>query len=122
MVNIHEATKLVGHCGIYCGSCGMYRGRIYAKMAQEFLEVLHAAGYPDESTINPKGDQPDFDFFEFVKEVQNTLTKKRVEPTVKHFVIKVEEWHAKIGHAPEKEESRFATHVKIPRASTFRGL
>ena len=66
-VEINEAKKLVGYCGIYCGSCGMFRGRIYAKLAQEFLEVIIAAGYPDELTINPNSDKPDFDFNEFLK-------------------------------------------------------
>jgi hypothetical protein len=70
MVDIHEAKKLIGYCGIYCGTCGMYRGRIYAKIAQEFLEIIKAAGYPDELTINPKGVQPDFDFNEFLKGVE----------------------------------------------------
>jgi hypothetical protein len=37
MIDINEAKKLVGYCGIYCGSCGMFRGRIYAKIAQDFL-------------------------------------------------------------------------------------
>ncbi|MCJ7570271.1 MAG: DUF3795 domain-containing protein [Candidatus Thermoplasmatota archaeon] len=48
----------------------MYRGRIYAKIAQEFLEVIKAAGYPDELTINPKSVKPDFDFNEFLKGVK----------------------------------------------------
>jgi len=42
MIAINEAKKLVGYCGIYCGSCGMYRGRIYAKIAQEFWEIIKA--------------------------------------------------------------------------------
>jgi hypothetical protein len=66
-VDIKEAKKLIGYCGIYCGSCGMLRGRIYTKMAQEFLEVIKAASYPDELTINKKSDKPDFDFNEFLK-------------------------------------------------------
>jgi hypothetical protein len=69
-VDISEARKLIGYCGVYCGSCGMYRGRVYAKIAQEFLEVMKAAGYPDELTINPKGVKPDFDFNEFLKGVE----------------------------------------------------
>ena len=70
MVNINEAKKLIGYCGIYCGACGMYRGRIYAKIAQEFLEIIKAAEYPDELTINPKFVKPDFDFNEFLKGVE----------------------------------------------------
>ena len=70
MVDINEAKKLVGYCGIYCGTCGMYRGRIYAKIAQEFLEVIRAAGYPDELTINMTSAPPDFDFNEFLKGVE----------------------------------------------------
>jgi len=70
MIDINEAKKLIGYCGIYCGSCGMYRGRIYAKIAQEFLEVIKAADYPDELTINPKGIKPNFDFSEFLKGIQ----------------------------------------------------
>ncbi len=67
MIDIKEAKKLVGYCGIYCGSCGMFRGRIYSKIAQEFLEIIKAAGYPDELTINPNSDKPDFNFTEFRK-------------------------------------------------------
>jgi hypothetical protein len=67
MVEIKKAKKLIGYCGVYCGTCGMYKGRIYAKIAQEFLEVIKAAGYPEELTINPKGIKPDFDFNEFLK-------------------------------------------------------
>ncbi len=67
MVDLNEAKKMIGYCGIFCGTCGMFRGRIYAKIAQEFLEVIKAAGYPDELTINPKGVKPDFDFNEFLK-------------------------------------------------------
>jgi len=70
MIDINEAKKLIGYSGIYCGVCGMYRGRIYAKIAQDFLEVLKAAGYPDELMINPKGVRPDFDFNEFLKGVE----------------------------------------------------
>ena len=70
MIDINEAKKLIGYCGIYCGTCGMYKGRIYAKIAQEFLEVIKAAGYPEELTINPKGIKPDFDFHEFLKGVE----------------------------------------------------
>jgi hypothetical protein len=67
MIDVQEAKKLVGYCGIYCGSCGMYKGRIYAQLAQELLEILKTAGYPDELTINPKGIQPDFNYHEFLK-------------------------------------------------------
>jgi hypothetical protein len=70
MVDIKEAKKLIGYCGIYCGSCGMFRGRIYAKIARELLEVIKAADYPEELTINPKGITPDFDFNEFLKGVE----------------------------------------------------
>jgi len=70
MVDINEAKKLIGYCGIYCGSCGMFRGRIYSKIAQDFLEVIKAAGYPDEITINQKGVKPDFDFDEFLKGIE----------------------------------------------------
>jgi hypothetical protein len=71
MIDIDEAKELIGYCGIYCGSCGMFRGRIYAKIAQEFLEIIKAAGYPDELTINTKGVKPDFDFKEFLKGVEH---------------------------------------------------
>jgi hypothetical protein len=67
MTGINEAKNLAAYCGIYCGSCGMYRGRIYAKMAREFLEIVNAAGYPDELTINARGDKPDFNYNEFLK-------------------------------------------------------
>ena len=39
-------------------------------MAQDFLEVINAAGYPAELTINPQGVHPDFDFNEFLKGVE----------------------------------------------------
>ena len=48
----------------------MFRGRIYAKIAKDFLEFIKAAGYPDEITINQKGVKPDFDFNEFLKGVE----------------------------------------------------
>ncbi len=66
MVETSEAKKLIGYYGICCGSCGMFRGRIYAMIAQDFLEVLKAAVYPDELTINPKCVKPDFNFKEFL--------------------------------------------------------
>jgi len=87
MVDINDAKELIGYCGIFCGSCGMYRGRIYAKLAQEFLEVINAAGYPDELTINKKGVKPDFDFNEFLKGLEYFSKKESAaycqEPCIK---------------------------------------
>ncbi len=67
MTDINEARILAAYCGIYCGSCGMYRGRIYAGIAGELLEIMKVANYPEELTINPEADKPDFDFGEFMK-------------------------------------------------------
>jgi len=47
MVDINEAERLIGYCGAYCGECGLYKGRIYATVAQEFLEITKAAEYSD---------------------------------------------------------------------------
>jgi len=32
MMDITEAKKLVGYCGIYCGGCGMFKGRIISRL------------------------------------------------------------------------------------------
>lgn len=66
-MNIDDAKKLIGYCGAYCGECGMYRGRIYAMVAREFLEILKASDYPDWL---PKFVKLDFNFEDFLKGVE----------------------------------------------------
>ena len=43
MADIDKQEDLIGFCGAYCGECGMYKGRIYAKVAKDFLEILKAS-------------------------------------------------------------------------------
>jgi len=47
MAGIKRQENLIGFCGAYCGECGMYRGRIYARIAKDFLEILKASDYAD---------------------------------------------------------------------------
>jgi hypothetical protein len=47
MTDIKRQENLIGFCGAYCGECGMYRGRIYARIAKDFLEILRASDYAD---------------------------------------------------------------------------
>ncbi|MCK4251669.1 DUF3795 domain-containing protein [candidate division WOR-3 bacterium] len=75
MVDINEAKKLINYCGGFCGQCGMYKGRIYAKVAQEFLEIVKA-GYSDWL---PKFVKLDFNFNEFLKGVEY-FSKKETGP------------------------------------------
>ncbi|MDH5684027.1 MAG: DUF3795 domain-containing protein [candidate division WOR-3 bacterium] len=64
MLDINEAKKMVGYCGAFCGDCGMYKGRIYAMVAQELLEIIKSAGYSDWL---PKAVQLDFNYDDFIK-------------------------------------------------------
>jgi len=64
MTDINEAKKLIGYCGIYCGKCGMYKGRIIAKVADDLKELIGTHGYPEWV---PKFGGIDFKFAEFQK-------------------------------------------------------
>lgn len=64
MENTTEIKKLVGYCGIYCGGCGMYKGRIIAKVADDLKELIEAHKYPEWV---PKFGGIDFKFGEFQK-------------------------------------------------------
>jgi len=66
MKDIKRASKLVGYCGAYCGECGMYRGRICAKITKDFLEAIKAGDYADWV---PKYVKPDFNFNDFLKDI-----------------------------------------------------
>jgi hypothetical protein len=77
MVDINKAKKLIGYCGEYCGECGMYKGRIYAMVAQEFLEIIKAAGYPDWL---PKVVKLDFNFEEFLKGIEYFSKEDNIGP------------------------------------------
>jgi hypothetical protein len=63
MDNIEPKT-LIAHCGIYCGGCGMYRGRIIARIADDLKKLTEAHRYPEWV---PKFGGIDFDFAEFQK-------------------------------------------------------
>ena len=76
MVDVDESKKLICYCGAYCGECGMYRGRVYAKLAQEFLRIIEASDYPDWL---PKFFKLDFNFDEFLKGVEY-FSKKDTGP------------------------------------------
>lgn len=64
MKDINQAKGLIGYCGIYCGGCGMYRGRIIAKVAQDLKELIEAHKYPEWV---PEFGGIDFKFTEFRK-------------------------------------------------------
>ncbi len=64
MISFLEAKKLIGYCGIYCGGCGMYKGRIIAKVADDLKELIEAHGYP---VWVPEFGGIDFNFMEFQK-------------------------------------------------------
>jgi len=55
---------LVGYCGLYCGECHTYRGRIITTLAVDFKELLEAGDHPDWV---PKFGSIDFDYEEFLK-------------------------------------------------------
>ena len=63
-MDIDEAKKLLGYCGIYCGKCGMYKGRIIAKVADDLKELIETHGYPEWV---PQFGGIDFKFAEFQK-------------------------------------------------------
>lgn len=63
-MNVTELKKLIGYCGIYCGGCGMYNGRIIAMVARDFKELMESYSYPDWV---PKFGGIDFNFEEFQK-------------------------------------------------------
>ena len=75
MADIDEQKDLVGYCGAYCGECGMYKGRIYAKVAKDFLEILRASDYADWL---PKFVKLNFNFNDFMKGVE-FFSKKNAE-------------------------------------------
>ena len=75
MADIDGQKDLVGYCGAYCGECGMYKGRIYAKVAKDFLEILRASDYADWL---PKFVKLNFNFNDFMKGVE-FFSKKNAE-------------------------------------------
>jgi hypothetical protein len=63
-MNLKEAWKLVAHCGLYCGECISYKGRIATMLARELKELIEAADHPDWV---PRFGGTDFDYNEFLK-------------------------------------------------------
>ena len=75
MVPINEAKGLVGYCGIYCGGCGMYKGRTIAMVAKDLKELIESYNYPDWV---PKFGGIDFDFEEFQKGLDYLTREERM--------------------------------------------
>jgi len=64
MIDINEAKNLVTYCGGFCGACGMYKGRIWAMVAQDFKEIIEVTGFAEWV---PKFEKIDFNFSDFLK-------------------------------------------------------
>ncbi len=64
MVDITEAKKLVGYCGIYCGGCGIFKGRIISMVANDLEELIKVWRYAEWV---PKFGSINFNFVEFQK-------------------------------------------------------
>ena len=63
-MDIYEAKKLIGYCGIYCGGCGIFKGRIISMIANDLEELIKAYKYPEWV---PEFGGIDFNFMEFQK-------------------------------------------------------
>ena len=59
-----EEWGLVGYCGLYCGECHTYRGRIITTLARDLKELIEAGNHPEWV---PKFGGIDFDYGEFLK-------------------------------------------------------
>jgi len=64
MMGTEQARELVGYCGLYCGLCGIYKGRIVAKVAADLQELVAAHEFADWV---PRFVKIDFSFSEFEK-------------------------------------------------------
>ena len=64
MMETEQEKKLVGYCGLYCGNCGIYKGRIVPKMAADLKELISTHGFAEWV---PKYEKTDFSFEEFQK-------------------------------------------------------
>lgn len=69
-----QAKKLAGYCGLYCGTCGVYKGRIVAKIAADFRELIAAHEFAEWV---PKYEKIDFSFDEFQKGVKFFSNQER---------------------------------------------
>ena len=65
-------TDLIAYCGIYCGGCGIYKGRVITIVAKDLKELIESYSYPDWV---PKFGRIDFNFEEFRKGL-DYLTKR----------------------------------------------
>jgi hypothetical protein len=63
-MDISDAKQLIAPCGIDCGGCGMYRGRIIARVADNLKELIDAHGHAEWV---PEFGGIDFDYAEFQK-------------------------------------------------------
>lgn len=41
-MDVAEARKLTGYCGLFCGESGLYKGRIMADVASDLKELMEA--------------------------------------------------------------------------------
>jgi len=62
MVNVIEPKKYVGYCGVYCGGCGMLRGRTIARVAESLRELIEV--YKFVHWV-PEHEPIDFNFKDF---------------------------------------------------------
>ena len=67
MEDLAQLKRLATYCGAFCGECGIYKGRVYAMVSQDFREIIEAAGYSDWL---PRFVKLDFDFEDFLKGVE----------------------------------------------------
>lgn len=63
-MDIENAKTLISYCGLFCGSCGIYKGRIIAMLAKDLKELIEAYNYPEWV---PEYGGIDFNFNEFLK-------------------------------------------------------
>jgi len=59
-----QSERLVSCCGLYCGNCGIYKGRIIASIAEDLKELIVAHGFPHWV---PHLKKADFSFEDFQK-------------------------------------------------------
>jgi hypothetical protein len=62
MADLAELGRLVTYCGGFCGSCGMYKGRVIAKVAADLKELIDTHDFAEWV---PVYEDIDFSFDDF---------------------------------------------------------